>query len=753
LKRQAVCGAALCLLVLGFAQAAPGPPAVRCDVTFGRDIPRLDWRERSDWINVRTETGARGDGVSDDSAAIQRALDRIGITPGEPKVVYLPPGRYLLRRTLSITERNGAMLVGHGRDTELVWDGAVDGRMLWSNGASRTTYLGLVFDGRGKAGVGIDHDSRTIYETRVRHESLEFRDFREAGIRVGHAQVIASAEMMFYNVVFRRNGSGAKFMAWNDYNNVFDGCLFEDNGFGIHAEKGNVVVRNSRFERSRESDVLLSTHSHSLRRVVSVGSRAFVRTVRGAAASGIVKIQSARVRGWSAGDGAIVTSLRGPVLVFDTVFEQPPHPDRSPIRLDNPPHMLQQAVFSRVSVQGSAPAIDAGPRGEVTEITGGGASIVPAATAQFVRSSVAVPRKIIDVKVDCGARGDGRTDDTRALQACVERIARRGEVDALLYFPSGRYVVSEALQLSRPSYQVGGTGWHSQIVRTDAAQGPVISIVDPQRLVIEHLAAGGPPGTSSIEQRATSPGSAFYRGVYGFDRDEADDQWIRFIGLPAGSLLQSDHLDGRVEIRDSTPATVLLGFQVAVSMEIHGNSAPTGLQGGLFRTSALASYPLEVTGNQSWVASDWYNEQTPYLLRARGGKPWAGRLTLDLSQAEARRQPFASLYDYRGRVVLLGGLWGLPGETSVPTLELTGTTRPEVGMLANALWNTGPQVNPGQPAAAFLANTITSERGDMLRRADDSADSRAAQRLLAAALDDLRELGDADLRYNACQGQ
>jgi hypothetical protein len=334
----------------------------------------------------------------------------------------------------------------------------------------------------------------------------------------------------------------------------------------------------------------------------------------------------------------------------------------------------------------------------------------------------------------------------------MDTLDGNGDSSIMLYFPSGRYLVRDTLRLTRPRYQVGGTGWHSQIVRTGAGMDPVVSVVDPQGFVIEHLAAGGPPGTSSIEQRATSPGSAFYRGVYGFDRDEADDQWIRFIGLLAGSLLQSDHLDGRVEIRDSEPATVLLGFQVAVSMEIHGNSAPTGLQGGLFRTSALASYPLEVTGNQSWVASDWYNEQTPYLLRASGGKPWAGRLTLDLSQAEARRQPFASVHDYRGRVVLLGGLWGLPGDTSMPTLELTGTARPEVGLLANAFWNTAPQVSPGQPAAALLANTITSERGDMLRKADDRADSPAAQRLLAAALDDLRELGDADLRYNACQG-
>jgi hypothetical protein len=51
----------------------------------------------------------------------------------------------------------------------------------------------------------------------------------------------------------------------------------------------------------------------------------------------------------------------------------------------------------------------------------------------------------------------------------------------------------------------------------------------------------------------------------------------------------------------------------------------------------------------------------------------------------------------------------------------------------------------------FLANSITSEQGDMLRKADDRATSVAAQGLLAAALDDLRDIGDADLRYNVCR--
>src|SRR5438128_795577 len=46
------------------------------------------------WINVKTQYGAVGDGVTDETAALQAAFNAIGNSNSTASVVYLPAGTY-----------------------------------------------------------------------------------------------------------------------------------------------------------------------------------------------------------------------------------------------------------------------------------------------------------------------------------------------------------------------------------------------------------------------------------------------------------------------------------------------------------------------------------------------------------------------------------------------------------------------------------------------------------------------------------
>ncbi len=714
-------------------------------------IPSIPWVKRSDWIDIKTDVlpTARGDGTTDDTMAIQAALDLVGESPGSPKVVYLPPGTYRITRSLTLTKRNGGMFIGHGRDTRLVWDGRPGGRMFWSNGAARQSYIGLVWDGAGKAAVGIDHDSKTLYETRILHEYMEFRGFRVAGIRVGHDQKQASAEMFFSNLKFVNNTNGVLFQSWNDYNNVFEGCHFIDNGYGIRAEKGNVTVRDSRFEGSRNSDVFLSTHSHSIRRVVSSGSNTFIRTVRGPISNSLIKVEDSRVDRWHNPNGAIITELRGPVIIHDVTFTNPPG-NAPPIHLDNPRYMNQIAILSNVLSPGTKFLVDEGPSGIVYHVPSSrrdGARI--SENQKFLHDKIFLAGNIIDVKQDCNAKGDGVTDDTLVVQACFDRAHAAKETVAV-YFPSGTYKISQTLNV-RPGaqYRIEGTGWHSQILWFGKSAGALLHVQDPDGLVIEHLALGGPKGTTSLLQTGTRPGIVRYHNLFGYHDDEMKDVHIVFDRLPRGTVVVADHLDGRIIVRNSSEATILLGFLVSVQMIVEGQASQGGFIGVLSRVSALESFPLIVRDNQSLTITDWYNEQTRHLVLLEGNSNGLGRVVIDHTQAETDGKVFTQVNGFHGLLAHTGGMFGRPGIDEERVISVMGAQDTDILLLGNMYWYRPPVEVSAHSSARLLGNSLNQKSWGPNAIVENVMDKQGNADI-ESVFDAFRQLGSYDLILNYC---
>ena len=57
---------------------------------------------------------------------------------------------------------------------------------------------------------------------------------------------------------------------------------------------------------------------------------------------------------------------------------------------------------------------------------------------------------VVNVKTDYGAAGDGRSDDTAAIQAAISEGLGFGNPDKIIYVPAGTYLVTRSLEWRLP---------------------------------------------------------------------------------------------------------------------------------------------------------------------------------------------------------------------------------------------------------------------------------------------------------------
>src|SRR5262249_28216601 len=107
--------------------------------------------------------GAKGDGMSDDTAALQAALDA-AFAPDGPGFLEIPPGTYRVSRTLNIIAGKGEMrditrhhgIPAHGARLHSTIDGGGNVLQLVCRATMRfLTIEGLDIQGSGREGHGL----------------------------------------------------------------------------------------------------------------------------------------------------------------------------------------------------------------------------------------------------------------------------------------------------------------------------------------------------------------------------------------------------------------------------------------------------------------------------------------------------------------------------------------------------------------------------------------------------------------------
>ena len=227
-------------------------------------LPQSGWIPPvNDVLNVR-ELGAKGDGVTDDTKALQEVFKKVD----NGQVIFFPAGKYLIRDTLRLDGRFGVHIVMHGgfRSSALrtadcrgiFWDssGPADRPMMLIYDCSQIVLDGLKLDGGGRAQDGLILDayssSSGFVGVNVHVRSCARYGLRIATFRENHPVGGPQVDMItFRNSNFTNCGSKAGLddaqvtvESAQALAILFDTCVFST-GNSEHCEY-NVYIRGGR---------------------------------------------------------------------------------------------------------------------------------------------------------------------------------------------------------------------------------------------------------------------------------------------------------------------------------------------------------------------------------------------------------------------------------------------------------------------------------------------------------------------------
>jgi hypothetical protein len=751
------------------------------------ELPELNWEQRSDWLNVKTGMegigpAAVGDGVADDTAALQAAFDKVSEKGSAFSTVYFPPGTYRITREITQIQPESQMNHrGHGRLSRIVWDGPEGGTMFLFTGASNSSHIGTVWDGQGKAARGFVHDGGNA--TKILFEHMAFLNFTEQGSGTTEGPRAARGYLEgseWRNCLFVNCGKALAFWQSNDYVFTIDGCEFLDNDYGIWSERGQWYVRNSHFQRSRQADLRNNNDIHgcSARRCTSVDSRAFYERA-GTVGGPFFTIQDCHVSGWTNPDYAIHSSNKegASMLIFDSIFTNAPS-ENPPILLGGP----TPVVHSNNSA--STPALFGGSTEHVQEVPGGerGGS-VSSAQQNFFTSEAAIPTKVFDAKRDFGAKGDGKGDDSVAIQRTIDAAREHGQ-GAVAYLPSGHYRVNRTINITGRDYYVEGAGAENGggtvIAWGGDDLGPVFLVAEVQNVTAGNLRIGihhNPNPVVPIRQTSTT--SQASRMHYEKILCSAKAA-MEIVGLAKESVVTLTCISIRKMLIDNcSSARILLNYVGCPNIHVKG--AQLDRSGFLGVLASQSQFLIE--DNQSLVAGDAYQEQMGRIRLGRDfpfarlhGSPTlpAGRVTLsapkmcgfpltDRPSTDWRHEPFEVYFtvdNYRGQLSSVMTPYFNPKEKFDPgksafKVVCNGEAPIDVLLMANR-YGQGMKPAGSVPPVIEGGPNVTSHLLDNSYSHTSTSPAPPVPNVLHAnslsvasqALDHFRELGAHDLELN-----
>jgi len=463
--------------------------------------PFASWRTAKSY-------GAVGDGVADDTAALQRALDEL-VQPGSAKVLHLQAGTYRLTATLKFDatkETYGAALIGDDpATTRIVWDGPVGAPMLIANGGVHTSFARITWDGRSKAGIGVAHwwrASGPLYGGSAEHADEVFVDMAIGimGGRNGSQYGQLDSEGQVRRVKFVRNTkaglSVGSFNAlnWWVWDSQFTDCARGvTNKFSVGDGEtetqgaGSFFVYRSLFERSKVVDAEIGhTGTFGIYSSTSIGSRRFFHSDRMGLNTARETLQGNRVLD-TTDPVAVYNGNLGPLSLIDNEFRSLPGAAAPVVRLDNP--VVGSDVVSvgnRFTVANAIQPADALNRVLSIDDRTVDRTAIDGALPRLPGVPARSSRQVFEV-----ARGANGAAIQAAIDAAVA-AAGRGVVNPVVHLPAGDYSLDRTLTVpANTRIQIAGDSIGTQINSALPAGAAMIRLAGPSRATVRDLRLNG----------------------------------------------------------------------------------------------------------------------------------------------------------------------------------------------------------------------------------------------------------------------
>lgn len=425
----------------------------------------------------------KADGVADDTAGLQAAIDRVQATTRRG-VVFIPSGRYRLTAPLLVW--SGIRLIGHGPTRPVL----VLGENTPGYQAGDGKYLVHFVSERPAAGQPVRDANPGTFYSAMSNIDIEIRDGNPAavGVRSHFAQHGFLAHMDFHT------GSGRAGV--EEVGNESSHLRFFGGEFGITMHKPSpswpFALLDAHFEGQRRAAIETEEGGLTLVRL----------TVRDTPTAILVRPDRCEEL-WL--EDARFENLSGPALVISHEASA-----RTQINLRNVV-CAGVPVFARFRESGREIAGPA-PRYRVNDFTHGLQLADPGAAPELKTTTDLEPLVVLPPAVASdlpalppvaewvslralGAKGDGESDDTAVLRAAIAN-------HRVIFLPAGRYRVTDTITLRADTVLIGLNPITTQLVLADytpafqspdAPPGPPAPPANPRWGIPPSFPGGGAP--------------------------------------------------------------------------------------------------------------------------------------------------------------------------------------------------------------------------------------------------------------------